>query len=437
MERLLFDSLKKWKVNPRRKPLIIQGARQVGKTWLMKEFGKVEFKRSAYFNFESTKELHGIFSQGFQIGQILSALSILAGFRVDEDDCLLIFDEIQECPEAITSLKYFSEEQPEIPIISAGSLLGVAIHQGVSFPVGKVEFMQLYPLNFHEFLLAKNKKDLLNLLESGNTDLIAVFKNQYTSLLKQYYFVGGMPEAVKVFSETDDYNIVREIQLNILKAYENDFSKHAPIGQLPRIRLVWQSILSQLAKENSKFIYNVLRPGARAKDFEMAIDWLKDAGLIHKVTRLNKSGFPLASYADWADFKIFFNDVGLLCAMANLAPELLLRGDYLFVEFKGIISEQFVLQQLISVEIEPFYWNPENNRSELDFVIQSGERIIPIEVKAAENVKAKSLSVYFERYKPEICIRTSLSGYKKQDWMENVPLYGFLQRINQVVCRNS
>lgn len=429
MYRILHEKLKKWKDKPNKKPLIILGARQVGKTWLMKEFGKTEFSRLAYFNFESQQELAAIFSHGFNVNQILSALSIIAGFKVDEDACLIIFDEIQACPGALTSLKYFSEERPELAIISAGSLLGVASHQGSSFPVGKVEFLHLYPLNFHEFLLAKDKGNLLELIQNSDTSIIDIFRIELIHLLKEYYIVGGMPEAVKEFCESNDFKKVSQIQLNILNAYENDFSKHAPAAQVPRIRMVWQSLLAQLAKENSKFIYSILRPGARAKDFELAIEWLKDAGLIHKVTRLNKVGFPLAAYADWADFKIYLNDIGLTCAIANLSPEIILRGNELFSEFKGIISEQFVLQQLLSANVKAFYWNPENTRSEVDFIVQINNLIVPIEVKAAENVKAKSLSVYYEKYKPEICIRTSLSGYKNQDWLQNIPLYGFLNWV--------
>jgi predicted AAA+ superfamily ATPase len=425
MIREAYTLLLNWKKKPNRKPLIIQGARQVGKTWLMKEFGKNEYGQTAYFNFESTKELQTIFNRGFETKQILSALNILVGFTIKSEDTLIIFDEIQECPEAITALKYFQENSPEYSIFAAGSLLGVAIHHGVSFPVGKVEFMLLHPLSFYEFLNAQCKTDLLNTLQSGDEKLIEIFNAQYIELLKQYYFIGGMPEAVKEFVANKDYNKVRIIQQNILEAYENDFSKHAPIAQLPRIRMIWQSIVGQLAKENSKFIYNVLRSGARAKDFELAIEWLKDAGLIHKVTRISKPGLPINSYADWSDFKIYLSDVGLLCAMGGLTPEILLKENDLFLEFKGIISEQFILQQLVSQSYQAFYWNPENARSEVDFVIQKDNIVIPIEVKSATNLKSRSLRVYFDKYQPKVCIRTSLSGYQKQDWVQNIPLYGF------------
>jgi uncharacterized protein len=433
MVRDAYQILINWKNKPTRKPLIIRGARQVGKTWLMREFGRKEYNKTAYFNFESTKELPFIFKQGYDTKKILSALNILAGFTIHPRETLIIFDEIQACPEAITALKYFQENSSDYSIFAAGSLLGVAIHQGVSFPVGKVEFMTLHPLNFHEFLNAMGKTALLDTVQNGDTELMELFRDQYIELLKQYYFIGGMPEVVNEFVQTNDYYKSRLIQDNILNAYENDFSKHAPIAQLPRIRLVWQSILPQLAKENSKFIYNILRTGARAKDFELAIEWLKDAGLIHIVTRISKAQLPIKVYADWSDFKIYLNDVGLLCAIAGLAPEILLNENALFVEFKGTISEQFILQQLINQSYPAFYWNPENAKSEVDFVIQKENLLIPIEVKSKENLKSRSLRVYYDKYHPAICIRTSLSGYQKQSWMQNIPLYGFQQWLSESI----
>jgi predicted AAA+ superfamily ATPase len=433
MVRSAYSFLVNWKNKVGRKPLIMQGARQVGKTWLMKDFGQKEFNQTAYFNFESSKELPAIFKRGFNTQQIIAALNVLAGINIQPKDTLIIFDEIQFCPEAISSLKYFHENNPEYCILAAGSLLGVAIHQGVSFPVGKVEFLTLHPLSFNEFLLAMRKENLLGALQNSNHLTIDIFKDQFIELLKQYYFIGGMPEVVRQFVANNDYQEARAIQDNILNAYENDFSKHAPIPQLPRIRLVWQSLPGQLAKENSKFIYNVLKSGARAKDFEMAIEWLKDAGLIHKVTRITKPGIPVNVYADWSDFKIYLNDTGLLCAMANLTPEILLKENGLFVEFKGTLSEQFVLQQLVSQSYEAFYWSPENAQSEVDFVIQKDNKAIPIEVKSAENLKSRSLRVYYDKYKPEVCIRTSLAGYQNQEWKKNIPLYGFQQWLGEKV----
>ncbi len=425
MIRNAYKNLLQWKNQAQRKPLIIQGARQVGKTWLMKDFGAKEFKQTAYFNFEVTKELHQIFKHGYDPKQILGSLNILAGFKIQAEETLIILDEIQACPDAITSLKYFQENNPEYAIFAAGSLLGVAIHQGISFPVGKVEFLNLLPLDFPEFMEAMGKSDLLHAIESSNNLLIENFHHQYIELLKQYHMIGGMPEVVEDFIKNRDYTKARTIQNNILNSYENDFSKHATINQLPRIRMVWQSIVGQLAKENSKFIYNVLRTGARAKDFEMAIEWLKDAGLIHKVTRVSKPGLPISSYADWADFKIYLNDVGLMCAMAELTPDIILKGNDLFVEFKGVVSEQFVLQQLVSQGYQSFYWAPENARSEVDFLIQKQNQVVPIEVKSAENLKSRSLRVYYDKFHPSTCIRTSLSGYQKQEWMQNIPMYCF------------
>lgn len=430
MKREAYQKLLEWKKNPYRKPLIIQGARQVGKTWLMKSFGENEFQQTAYFNFETTKALHQIFNEGYDIPTILSSLNILAGFQIDASNTLIILDEIQACPPAITALKYFQENNPEYHIFAAGSLLGVAIHQGVSFPVGKVEFLSLYPMNFTEFMNAMGHADLIKAIDFNQPSLMNNFHDQYISLLKQFLFIGGMPEVVQAFVQSKNYLQVQELQLQILNAYENDFSKHAPVVQLPRIRMVWQSIVGQLAKENSKFIYSVLRSGSRAKDFELAIEWLKDAGLIYKVTRVTKPGLPISAYADWSDFKIYLNDVGLMCAMAGITPDILLEGNALFTEFKGVVTEQFVLQQLISNSIQPYYWAPENKTSEVDFLIQKANSVVPIEVKSAENVKSRSLRVYYDQYLPDKCIRASLAPFQQQDWMLNVPLYAFHAFLN-------
>lgn len=423
MKRIAYKELLDWKNRPNHKPLIIQGARQVGKTWLMKEFGKNEYVRTAYFNFENTKSLPQIFKAGYDIPTIIRSLNILAGFSIEPEDTLIIFDEIQNCPEAITSLKYFNENHPEYSILAAGSLLGVAIHQGVSFPVGKVEFMTLHPLNFLEFMDATGNEMISSAITTGDQSVVDIFHEKYISVLKEYYFTGGMPEVVQQFAANKDYSEVRRIQNQILFAYENDFSKHAPINQLPRIRMVWQSIVGQLAKENSKFIYSILRTGARAKEFELAIEWLKDAGLIHRVSRIEKPGMPLTAYADWTSFKIYLHDVGLLCAMADVSAEILLNGDDLFTEFKGVISEQFVLQQLVSYAYQPFYWAPEQSQAELDFIIQKQNKIIPIEVKSSTNLRSRSLRLYYDKYHPETCIRSSLTTFQQENWMINIPLY--------------
>ena len=427
MKRTAYNLLLDWKNNPTKKPLIIQGARQVGKTWLMKEFGKNEYQQTAYFNFETNKTLHSIFKSGIDTEKIISLLSLVGGYTIDPHNSLIILDEIQACPEAITTLKYFQENNPEYNIFAAGSLLGVAIHGGVSFPVGKVDFLTVYPLDFHEFLDAAGQSQLLKAIESGDTIAAEVFNDQLIELLKQYYLVGGMPEAVSAFIKEYNYKHVRQIQNNILIAYENDFSKHAPVSQLPRIRLVWQSIVGQLAKENSKFIYSILRKGSRAKEFELAIEWLKDAGLIHKVIRVKKPGLPINAYADWADFKIYMNDIGLMCALGDLNAEIILSGNELFKEFKGTISEQFVLQQLLVQGYRPYYWAPENSQAEIDFLIQRENQIVPIEVKSAENLKSRSLRSYYDKYQPSLCIRTSLADFKAQDWMQNIPLYFLYQ----------
>ena len=423
MQRTALLTLQAWKIKQNRKPLIIQGARQVGKTWLMKSFGETSFEQTVYFNFENQQELRELFQQSLKSDNLLKGMSIIAGFTINPESCLIIFDEIQACSEAITSLKYFYEERPEAYIVAAGSLLGVSIHQGVSFPVGKVEFMVLPPFSFTEFLLACGHSKLLDNLNENNKALTKVFENKYIELLKNYFFVGGMPEAVKMFAQGASVQEIRRLQNDILKAYENDFSKHAPVSQLPRIRLVWNSIVSQLSKENTKFIFNVLRPGARAKDFELALEWLKDAGLVHKITRITKSGVPLTAYADWNDFKLYFVDVGLLGALAQIPEQILLNGNALFTEFKGVLTEQFVLQQLLVNELNPFYWHPENAQAEVDFVIQKGIHVIPIEVKSGTSLQAKSLWVYYQKYKPKFCVRTSLKLNETNDWVTDIPLY--------------
>jgi predicted AAA+ superfamily ATPase len=424
MERNELDKLLKWKKSNSRKPLIIRGARQTGKTWLMKEFGRSGYQKVAYVNFESNSTLKNLFTGDFDIRRILTAIQIETGITVDAGNTLIILDEIQEAPGAITSLKYFQENAPEYHVIAAGSLLGVALSQPTSFPVGKVEFLDLYPLSFIEFLEALNEKALVELLTSRDWPLITNFKNRYIERLKQYYYVGGMPEAVFSFSQHTNFDKVREIQKAILTAYEQDFSKHAPIEIVPRIRMLWNSIPAQLAKENRKFIYGIIRQGARAKDYELAMSWLIDCGLIHKINNVTKPAIPLKAYEDFGVFKLFLVDVGLLSAMTDLDVRSLLEGNALFEEFKGALTEQYVLQQLVvSKENSVYYWSAGNSRGEIDFLLQIKGRVIPLEVKAAENLHAKSLRVYYQKYQPESAIRTSLSDYRKEEWMTNVPLY--------------
>lgn len=432
LERLLLSELIKWKEKPNRKPLIIQGARQVGKTWLMKEFGKRCFQNVVYISFDNNPRMKHVFEEDFDTKRILSALKIEHGQNFDSENTLIIFDEIQEVPKALASLKYFKEEAPEYAIVAAGSLLGIALHQGTSFPVGKVDFFHLYPLNFREFLMAIGEEQLSALLLEQDEQLINTFSGKYVDLLKKYYYVGGMPEAVSCFAEQDDYFEVREVQNNLLKYYEEDFSKHAPKETVPRIHMVWNSIPAQLAKENRKFIYGVIREGARAKDFELAIQWLKDCGLIHKSYRITKPDIPLKAYMEMSSFKMFLSDVGLLAAMGDLSPRVLLEGNRIFEEFKGALTEQFVAQELVCGGKQLYYYSTENSSGEIDFMIQQSMYCIPIEVKAQENLRAKSLRAFCDKYKPEIAIRSSMSNFREQEWMKNVPLYALEGYVNRI-----
>ena len=423
MERNLFIKLEQWKNKKKRKPLIIQGARQVGKTWIMKEFGARYYKDTIYINFDNNETMKKVFEIDFDISRIISSVKIEYGKSFDPEDTLIIFDEIQEAPKALASLKYFYENAPQYAIMAAGSLLGVALHQGTSFPVGKVDFMHLYPLNFYEFICAMGDSQLAQLLESGDYEMMNAFSTKYTELLKKYYYIGGMPEVVQTFIDTDDFYAVREVQKNLLKYYEEDFSKHAPKEVVPRIMMVWNSIPSQLAKENRKFIYGCMREGARAKDFELAIQWLEDARLIIRSYRITKPDIPLIAYMEMNSFKMFTLDVGLLGAKANIHAKVLLDGCRIFEEFKGALTEQFVAQQLKASDRELYYYSTENSSGEIDFVIQQEMLCVPIEVKAEENLRARSLRAFCEKYKPEIAIRSSMSNYREQDWMVNVPLY--------------
>jgi len=417
-------NLIRWKNSPGRKPLIIRGARQVGKTWLMREFGKTEYVKYAYINFDNNARMRALFAGDLQIERLIIALQIEAGVSIEAENTLLIFDEVQEVPQALASLKYFYENAPQYHIVAAGSLLGVALHPGTSFPVGKVDFLELYPMNFLEFIQAAGHENLAELLKTQDFTVISSFRSRYVDLLKQYYYVGGMPEAVVRFVESANFTAVREIQKNILLAYEQDFSKHAPSETVPRIRILWSSIPAQLAKENRKFIYGLIRQGARAREYELAMAWLIDCGLVYKVGRVSKPEMPLTAYQDYDAFKLFVLDVGLLSALSGLDAKSLLEGSKIFVEFKGTLTEQYVLQQLVSaVGITPFYWSAEKSTGEIDFIFQSGQDVVPLEVKAAENLQAKSLKNYCLKYKPRQAVRTSLSDYRREEWLTNVPLY--------------
>lgn len=424
MYRIAIEKLYKWKNSKRRKPLIIEGARQVGKTWLMKEFGEQAYADTVYINFDSNSRMADLFSADLDTDRLIMGLELYAGRKINPENTLLIFDEVQEVPRALASLKYFYENAPQYHIVCAGSLLGIALHQGTSFPVGKVDFLKLYPLSFSEFLMATGNERFAELLKNQDYEMITSFKQTYIDALKHYYFVGGMPEAVQSFAESKDFNEVRAIQKRILAAYEQDFSKHAPNEIVPKIRMLWNSIPSQLARENKKFIYGLVREGGRAREYETAIMWLSDCGLVHKVSRVNAAGIPLKAYEDLKAFKLFIVDVGLLGCMTGLRQRTLLDGDDLFVEFKGALTEQYVCQQLKTVEdLGIYYYTNDRGSCEIDFVVDNGEQIVPIEVKAETNLRAKSLKTYRERFEPELSVRTSMADYKKEDWLLNLPLY--------------
>lgn len=424
MYRIAIEKLYKWKNSKRRKPLIIEGARQVGKTWLMKEFGKQAYADTVYINFDSNSRMADLFSADLDTDRLIMGLELYAGRKINPDNTLLIFDEVQEVPRALASLKYFYENAPQYHIVCAGSLLGIALHQGTSFPVGKVDFLKLYPLSFSEFLMATGNERFAELLKKQDYEMITSFKQTYIDALKHYYFVGGMPEAVQSFAENKDFNEVRAIQKRILAAYEQDFSKHAPNEIVPKIRMLWNSIPSQLARENKKFIYGLVREGGRAREYETAIMWLSDCGLVHKVSRVNAAGIPLKAYEDLKAFKLFIVDVGLLGCMTGLRQRTLLDGDDLFVEFKGALTEQYVCQQLKTIEdLGVYYYTNDRGSCEIDFVVDNGEQIVPIEVKAETNLRAKSLKTYRERFEPELSVRTSMADYKKEEWLLNLPLY--------------
>lgn len=421
MYRIAMERLYEWKESKNRKPLIIEGARQVGKTWLMKEFGKAAYQDVVYINFDSNARMEELFSSNLDTSRLILGFELYSGKKIDPKNTLLIFDEIQEVPRALSSLKYFCENAPEYHIVCAGSLLGIALHQGTSFPVGKVDFLKLYPLSFSEFLMAMGLERFAQLLKQRDYTMISSFKETYIDCLKQYYFVGGMPEVVQSFAENKDFGEVRSIQKRILEAYEQDFFKHAPYEMVPKIRMIWNSIPSQLAKENKKFIYGLVREGARAKEYETAILWLSDCGLIHKVSRVN---MPLKAYEDLKAFKLFFVDVGLLCCMTGIHQKILLDGNGVFVEFKGALSEQYVCQQLkTDSDLGIYYYTNDRGSCEIDFVVDTNETIIPLEVKAEVNLRAKSLKTYCDKFKPEVSIRTSMKDYKKEDWLLNLPLY--------------
>ena len=423
MKRDAINYLYEWKSRSNHKPMIVRGARQVGKTWLMCEFAKQAYEKHIYINFEDNELVRNLFERDFDIERIITVLQVATGTVIDSET-LIIFDEIQEAPKGLIALKYFYEKAPEYSILAAGSLLGISMHEAVSFPVGKVEFMDLYPLSFREFLDAIGQSQLVDVLESEDWELISLLHPKLSECLKTYYFVGGMPGVVMEYINTKNFNRVRVVQQEILSAYDNDFSKHASNREVPRLRMVWRSVLAQLSKENKKFIYGMIKEGARAKDFELALEWLQDAGLLYKVNRTKSGKMPLSAYEDFSAFKIFLLDVGLLSAMGKLNVQTILNGDAIFEEFKGALTEQYVLQQLKThKDIDIYYWSADNSSGELDFIIQRDGLITPIEVKAEENLQSKSLSAFIKKNQGLKGLRLSMAGYREQEWMQNKPLY--------------
>ena len=426
MRRNFIEKLIEWKENPNRKPLVLWGARQVGKTWLLKEFGKTCFENVLYISFYNNKKDSDLFERDYDTKRILGALEIQHHIKIQPSKTLIIFDEIQAAPKVLESLKYFCEEASEYAVVAAGSLLGVSIHEGLSFPVGKVNELRLFPMTFSEFLRALGEENLARLIEEKNPEnpLISDLRETFIPFLRDYYFTGGMPEAVLAFVESRDYDKVRSVQNDIISQYEGDFGKHVDSKELPRIRMVWNSLPMQLAKENKKFFFGQIKSGARMKEFEIAIQWLCDAGLIYKVQKVSKPAMPLKAYSVFSDFKVYLSDIGLLGALSELDKDSIISGNDVFVEFKGALTEQYVLQELKAMtSYTPYYYSGEKSTYEVDFLIQKGKLIVPLEVKAEENVKAKSLRFFVDKFNSEYAVRTSMSNYRKEEWMTNIPLW--------------
>jgi len=420
MYRIAIEELKQWKTRKNRKPLILRGARQVGKTWLMQEFAATCYDKHVYINFEDEEALQHVFEHDFDINRIIESIELRFHVTID-NETLLIFDEIQSAHRGVTSLKYFYEKAPEMHIIVADSMLGLSTTE--SIPVGKVDYLDLYPMTFEEFLLALGKENIVETIKKRNWTVLQAVRDLLIQDLKTYYYVGGMPEAVLAFVENRNYDEVRRIQNNILVSYDSNFAKHAPIDVVPRIRMVWNSLPAQLSHENKKFIYGAVKHGSRAKDFELALQWLVDAGVVIKVNRAKASGLPLNAFKDMTAFKLFALDVGLLSAMNKVKPETLVAGNELLTTYKGALTEQFVAQHLATFVDFLYYWSADNSRGEIDFLVQMEDNIIPIEVKAEENLKSKSLRTFVQMNPGLHGIRLSMSDYRHQDWMDNIPLY--------------
>lgn len=422
MYRTAMQELETWK-NQSHKPLLILGARQTGKSWLMDEFGRHNYKDVIHLQLEKTPEYQSMFESVTDPQRIFNLIEIQSGRKIEPESTLVILDEIQEVPSALSSLKYMQEKMPDYHVMAAGSYLGTSLHRQSSFPVGKVDVMQLKPMSFSEFLIANKQERLASLLMDGNTKDAQVFDLRLQDMLKYYYFVGGMPEAVNTFVNTHDLAAVRQVQENLLMSYRQDFSKHVPDSEIPKVYQVWDSVVQQLAKENRKFVYKDMKKGARSKDYEVPIKWLTDTGLLHQIFRIDKPGIPLSAYQDRKAFKLYFVDIGLLDAMAKLQPETILDGSIFFTEFKGAMSEQFVLQELLAQTSGIYYWSSSDSKGEVDFITSEGNQILPIEVKSGTNMQSKSLKSFVEKYELKEGIRFSLLPYKKQDWLVNYPLY--------------
>ena len=421
MRRLIYEQLLGWKNNPNRKPLILNGARQTGKTWLLKEFGSKEYKKLAYINCDESPEIKNAFTD-YKTDRLIRFFSVLSNTVIEPENTLIVLDEVQTAPNALTALKYFCEDAGEYHIAVAGSLLGIGLHEGTGFPVGKVDEINLYPLSYTEFLLAMGQEQLVNFMSEQRFEETAQLEATFIDYLRQYYYVGGMPAVVRDYVEKQDFKAGRDIQNQILSDYRRDFSKHIPSDLLPKINLVWDSLPAQLAKENKKFIYGMIKKGSRAKEFEKAIQWLMDAGLVYKVKRVTKVEKPLKFYEDHSSFKLFMLDMGLLGAMSDVSAKDVLVNNTAFTEYKGAFTEQFVLQELVGLNKQLYYYSKENSTLELDFLLQK-EELYPIEVKAEENLKSKSLRTVYENDNRLHPVRFSMAGYKEQDWLINVPLY--------------
>ena len=423
MEREIYTKLLEWQSRRDHKPIVLDGARQVGKTYILKDFGRREYKSCSYVNLDKDAVARSIFEPDHDVLRIIRTLSAHTGVDIVPEDTLIIIDEIQESAAALGCLKYFKEDFPQYDVAVAGSLLGISIHEDQSFPVGMVELVRMFPMSFHEFLNATGNGKLAGLLLDCDWAAVNTLSQKYIDLLRQYYYVGGMPEAVAGYIEGKGLTAIRKIHKDILAGYRKDFSKHAPKKEVPRIEMVWDSLPSHLAKENKKLIYGAIRKGSRAKDFEVAITWLKDAGLIYKIHRVSKIEYPLKFYEDFDVFKVFPLDIGLLGAMTDVPASQMLVGDNIFKEFKGAFTECFVNEQLARIQIPTFYFSSNDSEVEIDFTVQTEKRVIPIEAKAEENVKAKSLKTYIDEHPELKGLRVSMLNYIDQGWMENLQLY--------------